>query len=177
MAELDNKMLASVQKALKKLSGNDPEASVSETKVAAEAGVPMGMVGKLIWASEPVVWPQLKVANTDAAVANARDKQGLRWERIAARAGITVSQAKEMYQRKTGNDPNKTYTGRGRRFDGSSSATKPAGSGGKRGAATNGKGTSGRRAAASKDKAAPAAGTGKRGGARTRAERAGASPS
>lgn len=124
---------------------------------ADKLGIALGAVGAYVYRLEPVANPKLKIPATEASITKARNDQGMRWERIAARTGLSVAEVKRRFK----GDPNKSYSGRGRNFSGTASKTKPAASGNKGG----GKGTSGRRAA-SGGKGAQAG----RGRARTRAE-------
>jgi hypothetical protein len=171
MAEaLENKKL---QQLLKKHPGE------SGTFYANELGIAVGKIAPLLYYNEPLADPSLKFSGTPAQIVNARENDGLRWERIAARTGLSLAEVRRRYEEKTGNSYQKSYSGRGRRFDGS--APK---SGGKtstakgRGGSGQKSGTSGRRqAAAGRGKATAtataAAGKGRaagRGGARTRAE-------
>lgn len=127
---------------------------------ADKLGIALGAVGAYVYRLEPVANPKLKIPATEASITKARDNEGMRWERIAARTGLSVAEVKRRYK----GDPNKSYTGRGRNFSGTAS-TKKATTANKGG---GGKGTSGRRAASgAKSGGKPAAG---RGRARTRAE-------
>lgn len=117
-----------------------------------------------IYKAEPLADPSLKLSG--AALAKELKSGSLRWERIAARSGKSVSELKKQYKELTGSDANTRYTGRGRRtFDGSA---KPAASGKSQPSGGRGRtasGTSGRRTAAAKPAAAakPKAGSGRRG--------------
>lgn len=145
---------AQVIKVIKKLG---PEAAISA--YAEELGVPTGSIGPTIWRLEPEAQPSLKFKGTKANIVKAR-KDGMRWERIAARTGMSVAEAKN-----TGGKDADVYTGRGRRFDGSAPASGGT-SGRRQGTRGQQKATSGRRASANKGGNKP----GRRGGARTRAE-------
>lgn len=152
------------------------EKSPSETKFAEALGIPAAKKGAVLWALEPQAFPELKIKGTPANIVKARNN-GLRWERIAARTGMSVAQVQKAFEEHTGESAASSYTGRGRNYTGQASAKpeKKAASG-RKPAATEKAGTSGRRAAASK----PAASGGKPARARTRAERqakAGKSPS
>lgn len=59
--------------------------------------------------------PSLKIEATGAAVVAARER-GLRWERIAAYAGVKVSEAKRLYEEGAGKSHRLSHTGRGRNF-------------------------------------------------------------
>ena len=82
-----------------------------------------------MYASEPEVYPHIRLAPTGEDVVAAREgtlpasrliqgeEPALRWERIAARAGITPVDARELYDSVRGPGAAKrSYTGRGRRF-------------------------------------------------------------
>lgn len=141
-----------VIKVIKKLG---VEAAISA--YAEELGVPTGSIGPTIWRLEPEADSSLRFKGNKSEIVRAR-KSGMRWERIAARTGLSKAEA----QRIGGKDAD-VYTGRGRRFDGSAPAGKKATSG-RRGRPP--KATSGRRAKASGGKQA-----GRRAGrAKTRAE-------
>jgi hypothetical protein len=176
-------------KKLVALVKKDPDQS--ERAFSDASGIPMGQIGKALYMAEVEANPSLAIKKTGAAIANARDKEGIRWPRIAARTGMTVSQVQAEYEKHTGKSPRESYTGRGRNFSGTKAATggnKSSGGGG--GGRGTGRGTSGRRAAAAKADtptkatgrgrgrqaaaAQPAAGRG-RGRNRTRADRAAAS--
>lgn len=115
-----------------------------------------------IYLAEPVADPSLKLSG---AKLTAELKSGsLRWERIAARSGKSVSELKAEYKKATGKDASTRYTGRGRRdFSGSGGGgtSRKAQPSGGRGRTTAG--TSGRRQAAASGANKPAAGSGRRG--------------
>jgi hypothetical protein len=149
---------------LKKHPGN------SERHYSEATGIPIGNIGSVLYKAELEADPSLKIAKTAAAVVKAR-KQGLRWPRIAAYSGQSVAKVKELYEEGSGEDPSKSWTGRGRRFDGESGKKATTGQSGRRGkAAAGNKGTSGRRGKATSS--APAAGRGRG----RRGTRAGADP-
>ena len=120
-------------------------------KAASQLKVSSSIMAGLYYKLEPVADPKLKFSGTPKQIADAR-ANGLRWERIAARTGKSVSECQTLFEQHTGKKYTDSYTGRGRRFDGSAPAPKKAAANGK------GKGKGG--------KAAPA------GKARTRAQRA-----
>lgn len=160
----------------------NPDAKVPA--VAREFGVSAAAIVATVWRLEAVADPSLAVGTSPTAVANARDKEGLRWERIAARSGLSVADVKRKYTEKTGLQPEQSYTGRGRDFTGSGGTkSKAKATGAKRGRP---KGTSGRRQAAAKAEApkrgrgrpkGSGRGRGRPKGARTRAEAKAGSPS
>lgn len=167
-----------VSKAIAWLQKNGTaEKSPSETKFAEALNIPASKKGAVLWALEPQAFPELKIKGTPANIVKARNS-GLRWERIAARTGMSVAQVQKAFEEHTGESASTSYTGRGRNYTGQASSRpeKKAASGRKPAAKTEKAGTSGRRAAAAK----PAASGGKPARARTRAERqakAGKSPS
>lgn len=137
-ASLDLKKLAGI---IKKNPGK------SEKFYSEESGIPMNLIGKAIYQAELIADPSLAIKPTATAVVKARDKDKLRWPRIAARAGVSEAVVKALYQEGTGVDPGASYIGRGRNF-----ATSPAAGGTGRGKAaakkaqpTKATGTSGRR--------------------------------
>jgi|SRR5215831_11612443 len=139
---------------LKKNPGN------SERYYAEKCGIDMGIIGKSLWAAEVVANPSLKINASAKAIYAAAQKGNLRWPRIAAYAGITVGEAKRLYEQAGNGAAPSNLTSRGRQFDGVTTVKKTGGSG-RRGAASAKKqttGTSGRRGrgAAKKTTAAPA---------------------
>jgi hypothetical protein len=82
-------------------------------QVKNELGLPASDGDPAIWAAEPIADPSLKFKATSKSVVKARDDLGLRWERIAIRADISVSEAKKMYK-EGGGDLDKSWTGRGK---------------------------------------------------------------
>jgi hypothetical protein len=153
-----------------KLLKSNPDQSMQF--YANKLGVPLGAVGAYVYRLEPVANPKLKIPATEASVTKARDSEGLRWERIAARTGKSVAEAKRLYK----GDPNKSYTGRGRDFSGTARKATSSGAGTKGRQAATGKGTSGRRAAASGSKSTGRA-AGRTRGQKTAGRSAGRSPS
>ncbi|WP_217922209.1 DUF262 domain-containing protein [Miltoncostaea oceani] len=93
-------------------------------------GLPSGWTPFLAMLSaEPRVYPHIRLEPTGQDVVAAREgrlpasrlisgeEATLRWERIAARAGITAAQARELYDSVRGpGAARRNYTGRGRRF-------------------------------------------------------------
>lgn len=139
------------EKAVKQCIKDGVSIPQAATKLKVSSSIMAGLYYKL----EPVVFPKLKFNATPKTVVAAR-AEGLRWERIAYRTGKSVSEVQAMFESAPGKDK-PTYTGRGRRFDGSAPTTKKA--------ASNGAGK--------KSTAKAAAGKGKTAGkARTRAQRA-----
>jgi hypothetical protein len=131
-----------------------------------KSGIPPSQIGRHIYAAEPIAKPSLKFKGTPAAIVRARDVEKLRWERIAARTGMTVSEVREAYEEKSGQSYQKSYIDRGRRWDGTAPA-KGKKAAGKKG---TGRATSGRRAAANGRKKSTAKKGTKRPKARTRAD-------
>lgn len=69
---------------------------------------------------EPVADPSLVISGNKGQVAAAIVRvrnSGVRWERIALRAGMTVKEAKAIYTAKAKVDADSTYTGRGRHYE------------------------------------------------------------
>lgn len=173
MAEFEpHKKFAALVALVKKEPGN------SERFYSDKVGIPMNEIGKQLYHAEVSADPKLKIPATAAAVTKAAKSGNLRWPRIAAYAGISVGQAKKLYEESTGEAAPSNLTNRGRRFDGVAPAAS-SGASGRRGGAASGRktktapasrGTSGRRGA--KTKTAPA----KRGQAGRRGTRGAANP-
>lgn len=131
------------------------KAGKTQAQVAQALGVTPGQLGMLRYGQALVNTGQLKKApGTAASVKQLRDKQGLRWEFIAAATGLSVAKVRETYGDK------ESYIGRGRKPNGAAttgraSARKSGGNSAK----NTGRGSAG------KGKTAPAR-------ARTRAARA-----
>lgn len=140
--EINQKAVEALAKIVKSNPGN------SEKFYSDKSGIPMGQILRHLVLAELIADPSLKIPATGVSIEKARNA-GVRWPRIAARAGITESRAKELFEEKTGTAARESYTGRGRNFAGTAPA-KGAGTSGRRGAAGNKKpaGTSGRRGAA-----------------------------
>jgi hypothetical protein len=95
-------------------------------------GVPSGWPAFLaMLAAEPHVYPHIRLAQTAEDIVAAREgrlprsrliegeEPTLRWERIAARAGMTTTDVREVYDSVRGpGAARRHYTGRGRRFPG-----------------------------------------------------------
>lgn len=153
--EIDQKKVDKLAEIVKKNPGN------SETFYVEKSGIPRNQILRYLVLAELKADPSLKIPATGKAIAKARE-QGVRWPRIAARAGVSEAKAKELFQAETGKDPRESYTGRGRNWAGT-----PAASGatsGRRGSTkkttASSTGTSGRRGAAKKTAAASTAGRG-----------------
>jgi len=84
----------------------------------------------ILWQWEPRVYPHVRLTATPEDVVAAREGSlppsrlidgehpQLRWNRIAERAGITLQEARDLYERLRGpGSAKRSYTGRGRRFD------------------------------------------------------------
>ena len=131
------------------------------------------MIGREMYRAELAITPGLKIAATPAGIKRAVESGNYRWARLAGYAGVTVGEARKLYETATGRKAPSNITSRGRQFDGVTA--KAAGASGRRAAtpakkpAARGKattaGTSGRRGA----KAAPPAPAGRRGRRGTRA--------
>jgi len=157
-----NKLVALIKK-----NGGESERWYSE-----QTGIEMSMIGRAMWQAELTADPSLKIAATPAAIYKAASSGNFRWPRIAVYAGVSVGQAKALYEQAGHGSAPSNLTARGRQFDGVTTVKKTGGSG-RRGAAAKAQpsGTSGRRGAA---KTEPT----KRGGrpAGRRGTRAGANP-
>lgn len=137
-AEVTDKQFKALVAEVKKNPGN------SERHYAEVTGIPMGQIGKALYQAEVEADPKLKIAATPKAVTDAVNRGTLRWPRIAAYAGITVGQAKKLYEEHTGKTAPSNVTSRGRKFDDNGSAPAKSQSGGS-GRAQGKSGTSGRR--------------------------------
>jgi len=150
----------------------------SERWFSEQSGIDMGIIGKSLWRAEVIADPSLKIAATPKAIYNAAQKGNLRWPRIAAYAGITVGEARRLYEQAGNGAAPSNLTARGRQFDGVTTVKKTGGSG-RRGAAAakaQPSGTSGRRGAAKQQPAKATASTTGRRAAGRRGTRASASP-
>jgi hypothetical protein len=154
--EIDTTLVTKLAGIVKKEPGN------SERFYSEKSGIPMGQILRYLVLAELQADPSLKIPATGNAIVKARE-EGLRWPRIAGRAGISETEAKRLYEEKSGKSAGDSYSGRGRKTNG---MTASAGTSGRRGATATKKstaktGTSGRRGGAKKT-AAPV-GRGRRG--------------
>jgi len=154
--------------AIKKIGLDSKEIVVrSVPKVADEIGEELsGALITQIYEAEAVAFPELVVKGTQAGVKQARES-GLRFERIAARSGLTVGEVRDFAEKAgVGAD---FYIGRGRRQNGASGGTtktQKAASSGRRGKAAKEEpkaATSGRRGRGSAAKAEEPKTRGRRG--------------
>jgi hypothetical protein len=154
MATLDQ-----IAKAIKRIGLDSNELIVrSVPAVATDLGEDLtGAFVTQVYEAEPVAFPNLKLAATQAGVKKGRE-QNLRFERISARTGLTNSEVRDLAEKAgVGADH---YIGRGRKpgSNGSSTSTK-----------TTKSGTSGRRGRASAKAEQPKSGTSGRRGRKTAA--------
>lgn len=86
--------------------------------VAAAVGVSPGEVERISWRAEPVFGPDVYRIDASApdAIPNARLADGLRWERIAYRAGLSVATVQGIFRDATGLDPKTTKAAKGRPY-------------------------------------------------------------
>jgi hypothetical protein len=84
-----------------------------ESQIADALGVSRHVAASLMYTAEPIADPSIRIEATPTAVVQARDLGALRWERIAARAGVSRAEAKALY-REGGGDSEASWTGRGR---------------------------------------------------------------
>jgi len=133
MAKLEQAQIDKAAKIVAKFDGDDKDADVYKA-IASQLKVGTSTAVQLMYYAEPIADPKLKIKATGAAVKAARDRQGLRWERIAARADISVNRARELYE-EAGGDIDSSYTGRGKRPGGAPAEAKSKATGAKRGAA------------------------------------------
>jgi len=102
----------------KGVSINDAAAQLKTTPSAMA-----GMYFKL----ESVADPSLKIVGTPKQVAKGiveGRNEGVRWEKLAARSDKSVKEVKEIFEGATGIPAIESYSGKGRRFDGSAPAKK-----------------------------------------------------
>lgn len=119
--------------AIKKIGLDSKEIVVkSVPKVAEEVGEDLsGSLITQIYEAEAIAYPELALKGTQAGVKQGRES-GLRFERIAARSGLSVGEVRDFAEKAgVGAD---FYIGRGRRQNGASGeatkkAAKPASSG------------------------------------------------
>lgn len=77
-------------------------------------GVSTAKAERIFWAAEPVVFPDLRLADR-AAIVRAFGA-GVRDDRIAARAGLGVAAVESIFREETGHDPRTVKRSRGRGF-------------------------------------------------------------
>jgi hypothetical protein len=136
--EVDQKLVTKLAGIVKKEPGN------SERFYAEKANIPMGQILRYLVLAEIEADPKLKIPATGPSIKKARES-GLRWPRIAARAGVSEAKAKALFEEHTGQNARDSYTGRGRNWAGT---TATSGTSGRRTSAatkTASRGTSGRR--------------------------------
>lgn len=167
--EFDSKKMDALVKQLKK------DANQSTTFYASEVGIPQSEILRYLLVAELTADPSLKIPATPAGILKAK-KSGLRWPRVAARAGVSVSKAKELFVQAGGTEEDE-YTGRGRKsFGAGATATSGSSAGATRrgGAASKSASkkttaTSGRRSSKSTSKTTAAPATRRPGRRTTRA--------
>src|SRR5207237_7473112 len=74
----------------------------SETFYVEKSGIPRAQILTALVKAEVEADPSLKIKPTGAAIVNAREKEGLRWPRIAARTGLSVSEVKAKFEEHSG---------------------------------------------------------------------------
>ena len=148
MAKLDDALISKAATIVKKFNGDEKDADVVKA-IASALKVSQSTAHQLMCYAEPVANPSLKIKATGVAIKKARDGQNLRWERIAARAGISSNAARQLYE-EAGGDLDSSYTGRGKRPDGAPAEPKSKATGTKRGASAAKKGTAAKKAAPKK---------------------------
>jgi hypothetical protein len=122
----------------------------SERHYSEVSGIPMGQIGKALYKAEVEANPSLKIAPTGKAIVAAVKKGTLRWPRIAAYAGISVGEARKLYEAEAGHAAPSNVTGRGRPHDGTARSTSRGGSKTKTSGTSKKAGTSGRRSSKTK---------------------------
>lgn len=89
-------------------------------QAATAMSVSSGAMADAYFRLEPIADPTLVISGSKAQVAKkivAVRNSGIRWERIAHRANMTVKQVKAIYTDTTGVSADSTYTGRGRHYE------------------------------------------------------------
>lgn len=140
MAEVTQDKLAKLLKA---------DSELTQGKAAQKLGVSVGQVPMILFCKAQVeAGIFTKQPATAASVVKLRTA-GNRWELIAARTNQGVAAVKTLFKEGGGGDPAKSYTGRGRNFNGTA-AKKPASGGRQTGKNTPaaGRKTGGRQTAA-----------------------------
>lgn len=103
----------------------------TRAETARRFGISEEEVERVLWSTEPLVYPWVRLDPTAEDIVAARDGDlpksrlvpgehpRLRWDRIAARAGIRTGKARRLYDGAKGEGASRrSYTGRGRRFEG-----------------------------------------------------------
>jgi len=86
----------------------------SHSEAAQELGVTVGQISSLAWSKALVAGGEYsEQPDTEASIRRMRDVEGLRWELVAARAGISVAEAKELH----GDAENSVVSGRRSKAD------------------------------------------------------------
>lgn len=107
---------------LVKLVKGDNE--ITQSKAAQKLGLSIGQVSMLKFQQARVAAGVLKKQPATAkSVKDLRDKQGHRWEAIAAMTGLSPAAVKAKYEEAGGN-ASSSYVGRGRNHSASGTATK-----------------------------------------------------
>jgi len=154
--------MAQVANAIKKIGLGGPNENTvrSVPKVAEMVGEELnGAFITQVYQAEPVAYPELVIKPTQAGVKAGREA-GLRFERIAARASMSVAEVVQLAEKAgVGRD---YYIGRGRKGNGNGNSAKP-----------KSKATSGRRTAKKEE---PKATSGRRRGAASTPAKAEAKP-
>lgn len=111
---------------------------ISQKAVADKIGVSLGQVSMLLFCQAKVAaGVYSKAPPTAASVKKLRDSEGNRWELIAARTGLSVAKAREVYGGEGA--ARDSYTGRGRPSGGTTAKRSSVKSGSaKRGSAASG---------------------------------------
>jgi hypothetical protein len=113
MAKLEEALVAKAAKIVAKFDDDDKDADVYKA-IETQLKVGRNTAIQLMYYAEPVADPSLQMKATGPVIKKARDGEGLRWERIAARAGISPAAARQLYV-DAGGDIDASYTGKGKR--------------------------------------------------------------
>jgi hypothetical protein len=97
--------------ALLKAAVNAVTAGKTRSEFIAKRSESAAIASRAFYAAEPIVSPELKFEGKVGTVAKAR-KDGMRWERIAYRTGLSVTEVKEL-ARKSKRAADLSYTGKG----------------------------------------------------------------
>ena len=93
---------------------------LSIPKAANAMGIHPSTMADAFYRLEPVADPSLVISGTKAQVAKkivALRNAGIRWERLAARSGLSVKQVKAVFTETAKVEADSTYTGRGRHYE------------------------------------------------------------
>lgn len=112
----------------------------SRAELAGEFGIAPDEIERLLWEWEPAVYPNARLEQTAEDIVAAREGRlprarlvgeepaTLRWDRIAARSGLSLAEVKALYDSRRGTGAAaSSYVGRGRDFRPSPGGDEPQG--------------------------------------------------